>query len=629
MYNSYFGFREKPFKLVPNPDYLFLSQSHEIALAHLTYATDQGDGFVVITGEVGTGKTTLCRNYLESLDEKTASAYIFNPRLESAQLLASICGEFGIQTEETRINVLLDLLNNYLIKQNAAGFKVVVLIDEAQGLSIENLELVRMLSNLETTRSKLLQIILVGQPELADQLDSYELRQLAQRISLHYHLCPLTAKESEAYIQHRLGIATQRRATLFTTNACRSAYHYSGGIPRLINIVCDRALLLAYSHNRPRVTRKIMQAAIRELLARGQARKSMRHWPYLIGGSALLFLAALALALFVWHSRPAGNLHQQQAGSYQNPIAGKDAGNLSSLNVVPAPETDKSIAGAVDRSPEDQTAVAANVADSVGTEPSQQSLSTIVPAEATLPGPVETQTTAAEMDSALNSPPDQARSAAGHMTLPALIERLDTRSSRKNAVHELLSLWDQPRPNVDLLPDQLKDPVFIDLAARQYGLRAYVSPLDWGLIEKIGFPAILTLKKKASGADVYLALVAKDGDHLRVSAGQDASAVDTDIESIEGYVTGPMYIFWKNTLGFDMLIGNGANENAVLGVQHLLRQIGYDQVPISSVFDRSTRAAVVAFQKKNNLDADGLVGPLTKIMLLREAGASDRPHLAN
>ena len=629
MYNSYFGFREKPFKLVPNPDYLFLSQSHEIALAHLTYATDQGDGFVVITGEVGTGKTTLCRNYLESLDEKTASAYIFNPKLESAQLLASICGEFGIQTGETRINGLLDLLNNYLIKQNAAGFKVVVLIDEAQGLSIENLELVRMLSNLETTRSKLLQIILVGQPELADKLDSYELRQLAQRISLQYHLCPMTAKESEAYIQHRLGIATQRQTTLFTADACRSAYHYSGGIPRLINIVCDRALLLAYSHNRPRVTRKVMQAAIRELLARGQAQKNLRYRPYLIGGSAFLFLAALALAIFAWQSRPARHLPPQPAGSVRNPIAGKDARNLSSLNAVPAPEPDGTMAGPIDRSLQDQAAVAAHVADIVGTEPLRQSLSTVVPAEATLPGPVENQPTAAETDPALNLPPGQVQSASGLMTLPVLIDSLDARSSRKNAVHELLSLWGQPRPNVDLLPDQLKDPVFIDLAARQYGLRAYASPLNWGLIEKIGFPAILTLKKNASGKDVYLTLLGKDGGHLRVSSGQNAPAVDTDIESIGGYVTGPMYIFWKNTLGFDMLIGGGADKNAVLGVQHLLRQIGYDQVPISSVFDRSTRAAVVAFQKKNNLDADGLVGPLTKIMLLREAGAGDRPHLAN
>jgi general secretion pathway protein A len=277
MYNSYFGFREKPFKLVPNPEYLFLSKSHEIALAHLTYATEQGEGFVVITGEVGTGKTTLCRNYLDGLDASTSSAYIFNPKLEPAQLLASICQEFGINTGKTTIKALLDLLNNFLIEQNAVGNKVVVLIDEAQGLSVENLELIRMLSNLETTRSKLLQIILVGQPELGDQLDSYELRQLSQRISLSYHLSPLSARESEAYIQHRLGIATQRQADLFTANACRSAYHYSGGIPRLINIVCDRALLLAYSHNRPKVNRTIMQAAIRELLSRGQAQPAKRQ----------------------------------------------------------------------------------------------------------------------------------------------------------------------------------------------------------------------------------------------------------------------------------------------------------------------------------------------------------------
>ena len=209
-----------------------------------------------------------------------------------------------------------------------------------------------------------------------------------------------------------------------------------------------------------------------------------------------------------------------------------------------------------------------------------------------------------------------------------MIDSLDTRSSRMLAVHAMLSLWGQPRPNVELLPTQLEDPVFIDLAARQYGLRAYVSQLDWTLIEKIDFPVILTMKKPASGKEVYLTLAGKDGRNLQLSTDENMSSMSTDIESIGGYLTGQMFIFWRNTLGFDMLVGYGADQNAVLGVQHLLRQIGYDQVGLSSVFDPITRAAVMAFQKKHSLDADGLVGPLTKIMLLRESGAGDMPRLS-
>ncbi|MEJ2038942.1 MAG: AAA family ATPase [Desulfosarcinaceae bacterium] len=301
MYNSYFGFREKPFKLVPNPDYLFLSKSHEVSLAHLTYATDQGDGFVVITGEVGTGKTTLCRIFLERLDNETESAYIFNPNLDSVELLTSICNEFGIQTKLSTVKGLLDVLNNYLITKNKEGRKVILLIDEAQNLTIENLEMVRMLSNLETTRSKLLQIVLVGQPELRDKLDSYELRQLSQRISLSCHLTPLSAKETEGYIGHRINIAAQRSLELFTAGACRKIYQYTTGIPRLINIACDRALLSAYSLNRKNVTAAIAATAIRELSNRGRAPRAGFGWKYIAWG-ALACLVSLTLGIWVMKS---------------------------------------------------------------------------------------------------------------------------------------------------------------------------------------------------------------------------------------------------------------------------------------------------------------------------------------
>jgi general secretion pathway protein A len=651
MYNSYFGFREKPFKLVPNPDYLFLSKSHEIALAHLTYATEQGEGFAVITGEVGTGKTTLCRNYLESLDANTSSAYIFNPKLESAQLLASICQEFGIKTGATTIKALLDLLNSFLIEQNAAGKNVVVLIDEAQGLSIENLELMRMLSNLETTRSKLLQIILVGQPELGDQLDSHELRQLAQRISLNYHLVPLSAKESEAYIRHRLSIASQGQAALFTVNACRSVYHYSRGIPRLINIVCDRALLLAYSHSHPKVNRKVVQAAIRELQSRGQVQTDRRQWSFLMGGGLLLFVASVAIAGLIWRERQAGRPIAQVVPSGGIVVAKVPPmeGSSTAKNGIPAGPAVELSNEPVQTNHADGRVAAPALPAASGTfestapagqppggstldepqtqdSPSPLAVSVASPLPTSgQPAPEPSAIAASVPSSVAPGPPagnfDKARSA-----LSAALEGMDARSSRKTAVTELLTIWGQPRPNVDLLPQQLKDPEFIELSARQYEMRAYAAPWRLSLVERLDLPAILTLRHPVSGEPVYLTLTGINGSNLRLSIGE-SRPIETSLVALEPQLTGQMYVFWRNTLEFDMIIGYGANNWAVLEVQRLLRQIGYDAVLLSSVFDDSTKAAVQSFQRKKGLNDDGLVGPLTKIMLLKEAGTEAMPRL--
>jgi len=271
MYNKFFGFKEKPFKLVPNPAYLFLSKSHEEALAYLNYAISQGDGFVKIIGEVGTGKTTLCRAFLESLNDFTEAAYIFNPKLGPKQLLKTIQDEFGLRSESDTIKDLIDDLNAFLMIKKGEGKKVVLLIDEAQNLSKNVLEQLRLLSNLETNQDKLLQIILVGQPELAEMLNTHELRQIGQRITLSYHLLPLSAKETKGYIEYRIGKAAQKQGVKFEVSAVRQIYKFSGGIPRLINIVCDRSLLTAFVLNQKKISGAVARAAIRELASRGSA----------------------------------------------------------------------------------------------------------------------------------------------------------------------------------------------------------------------------------------------------------------------------------------------------------------------------------------------------------------------
>ena len=293
MYENFFSFSEKPFKLVPNPAYLFLSKSHEEALAHLNYALAQGDGFVEITGEVGTGKTTLCRSFLENLDDRTIAAYIFNPRLGPKQLIKTINDELGIKYDMDNTKDLIDKLNAFLMRQKAKRKKVILLIDEAQNLSRNILEQLRLLSNLETNKEKLIQIILVGQPELSDILDSHELRQLGQRITLRYHLTPLTFKETAEYIKFRINIAARNAGIKFDRSAYRQIYKYSSGIPRVINIACDRALLTAFGLSQHKISGSIARASIKELKSRGAKKK----YDFIYGNMPIAIFAAMALVL--------------------------------------------------------------------------------------------------------------------------------------------------------------------------------------------------------------------------------------------------------------------------------------------------------------------------------------------
>lgn len=267
MYLSYFGLTEPPFSIAPDPRYLYMSQRHQEALAHLLYGVKAGGGFVLLTGEVGAGKTTVCRCLLEQIPESCDVAYVFNPKQTVLELLSSICKELHIVCPfgNSSAKVFVDCINDYLLTAHAKGRHTVLIIDEAQNLSADVLEQMRLLTNLETSQHKLLQIILLGQPELAEMLVRPELRQLAQRIIARYHLDPLAKNEVAAYVQHRLAVSgTQKQ--LFPNALMPLLHRLSGGIPRLINVLCDRALLGAYVQNKERVTRAILQQAAREVL---------------------------------------------------------------------------------------------------------------------------------------------------------------------------------------------------------------------------------------------------------------------------------------------------------------------------------------------------------------------------
>lgn len=273
---------------------MFMSERHQEGLAHLLYGINQGGGFVALTGEVGTGKTTLCHCLLQQLPDNVDIALILNPKLTAQELLATICDELGISHAGFAAKQLIDAINQYLLAAYAQGRRTVLLIDEAQNLSLEVLEQIRLLTNLETSKAKLLQIILVGQPELNTLLSRQDLRQLNQRITARYHLLPLSLEETRAYIWHRLRVCKGNHR-LFNPASIRKIYQYSQGVPRLINILCDRALLGAYATNAREISPAIIRRAAQEVL--GPAR-SPRHW---FAATAVLLALGAWVGLLFWH----------------------------------------------------------------------------------------------------------------------------------------------------------------------------------------------------------------------------------------------------------------------------------------------------------------------------------------
>ncbi len=295
MYTDHFGLTEAPFSIAPNPQYLYMSSRHRDALAHLLYGVQSDGGFILLTGEVGTGKTTLCRCLLQQVPTDVDTAFVLNPRVSVTELLASVCDEFGISyPTDASVKILVDQLNAFLLECHANNRKAVLIIDEAQNLSRDLLEQLRLLTNLETNERKLLQIILLGQPELLEMLDNRDLRQFSQRITARFHLEALNQTETEDYVAHRMSIAGGS-GRVFTRAAMRRVYRISKGIPRVINLICDRALLGSYVEDKTEVTPTIVSKAAREVLGIEQRNRKNRSLKMAGVGTLLLFLLGLLL----------------------------------------------------------------------------------------------------------------------------------------------------------------------------------------------------------------------------------------------------------------------------------------------------------------------------------------------
>ena len=575
MYKKFFGLEENPFKLAPNPSYLFLSKSHEEALAHLNYAVSNEDGFGKITGEVGTGKTTLCRAFLEYLDEKIEAAYIFNPNLTSLQLLKSINQEFGIPSEADNTKDLIDALNTFLIAKKAREKKVILLIDEAQNLSRNVLEQLRLLSNLETNQSKLLQIILVGQPELDRLLDSPTLRQLKQRISVSCRLLPLTMRETEAYIQHRISVASRKPSVLFPRSAVRKIYKYSNGIPRLINIACDRILLTAFSLGQNRLSNTVTNSAIKELVSKGKN----GHPRFFSRVTGILTAAILGVVLLL--------MWMNQQNIIETFVSKREPEPQPTLVRLPVPD--------------DLTSVVAPPASV----------------------PIESST--------VTAPPQPAEKGADVIweweVFEQALKRMDQLTTRQAAIVSALKRWN---PNI-VLHSNLKsvrdDHTFFQLTAQRNDMLVQRVPGNLDLLQRLNLPAILEFLPLGLNIPVYLTVHNINDEKILMSENREGKRFALKTSDIRNYWEGIAYVPWKDFYGCTGEIPTYAPEASVKALKLLLKDIGYSDLEINSIYDDQTKQAVVEIQKKNGLPQDGVVGPFTKIILYNELKSIKIPKI--
>ncbi len=440
MYLPFFGLNEKPFAITPDPRYLYLSERHAEALAHLLYGIKEAGGFVQLTGEVGTGKTTIIRSLLAQTPKDAEIALILNPRMTAPEFLLTLCEEIGIGVPDDAIGSgkdLVAILNDYLLRAHGGGRRVVLVVDEAQNLAPEVLEQVRLLTNLETNTQKLLQIILIGQPELRELLARNELRQLAQRITGRYHLDPLSSDETTAYVRHRLRVAGAT-TDIFTPLALSEVYRLSGGVPRVINVICDRALLGAYTQDRHRVTPSLVRGAAEEVFGR---RIVPRWLPW-----AATAATAVALAAGIWALWP--------IAPWNNPS--RDA-------AAATPQTATSI---------ERTA--------------QRTAQRAAPTIAVTNGAATAVTAAAA-----TSTPATAASTATTPSLAALLERYKAETDPDNAFTQLFRLWKASYVAGEVDPCT---------QAQQQGLQCLMQRGSFGQLRHYNRPAILMLNDDKGGA---------------------------------------------------------------------------------------------------------------------------------
>lgn len=563
MYAQFFGLQQDPFAIAPDPRYLFLSERHREALAHLLYGLEAGGGFVLLSGEIGTGKTTVCRHFLEQVPANCQVAYIFNPKLTVLELLQTICDEFGLKVAPqgsgpATVKDYIDPLNEFLLASHAQGRNSLLVIDEAQNLAVDVLEQLRLLTNLETSQRKLLQIVLIGQPELRELLARPEMEQLAQRIVARFHLGPLTEVESVHYMAHRLAVAGMTGPLPFGRAATRRIHQLTRGVPRRINLLCDRALLGAYAQGQSVVDRKLVDAAAQEVFL-PRAATGGSGWRRL-SPIATLAWVGLGVTLLV------GVLTAVWLGTRQQPARTEAASNAATQSGI---DNSKQRSAKNDKS-EQLAAISTHSGASA-------------PATSASPGPAPV--------------------AASNLAALTLLRDED------QAWRELAPLWG--------LPPSAEPPC---QAAARAQTPCFKGNTSLALIRQLARPGIVTLyddKKQP-----FYALLTGLGDHsARLQV--DGKPYSLPLATLANLWRGEFATFWRAPPGFG---GKGLGEAgpAVDWLAQQLARFNAQPPPTGAqTLDATLRGRIQAFQLAQGLQPDGRPGPMTLMQLNRTAGVAE------
>ena len=589
MYLRHFGLTQEPFSIAPDPRFLFMSERHREALAHLRFGLQSGGGFVVLTGEIGAGKTTVCRCILEQIPQQCNVAYLFNPKLTARELLQSVCADFGIEptsdpTQPTSTKRHVDALNAFLLKAHAAGQHNVLIIDEAQRLSLALLEQLRLLTNLETNERKLLQIVLIGQPELRPMLARPELEQLTQRVVARFHLGTLSAAETEQYVRHRLAVAGLAGAIPFEAAALRRIHALSRGVPRRINLLCDRALLGGYAEGRTHIDRATVEQAGREVFGDERAAATIgpvqARWLLIGAGAATALAASALLAWSALRERPA---------ALPTTAAAPAAAAASSTPSAAASTRAPALSGSA-------SVNAVALGSNPNPAPSADAVTSVVAG-----GAVAAATAAPATPAPITLSPAQ------------FGEQLMRAAAVEGAAWQQLGeAWGQARQEGDACA-----------SLRAQGLQCFKRRGSLALLRTLDRPAILPLYTDASEAR-YVILEGLSATSASVRIG--GQAVQVPLAELAARWREEFGVLWRLPPKARISAAGGAVavDPTWLGRQLArARQPGApDATPAAAADAATLKAQVQAFQRASGLTADGQVGAVT-LMLLARIGDQD------
>jgi general secretion pathway protein A len=614
MYEEFYGFRDSPFRLTPDPNYLFLSSNHQEALGHLLFGVSEGNGVVVITGEIGTGKTTLLRTLVRNLDTQTTVAYIFNPALSALELLQTINTDLGLSATSTSKKELIDELNRFLLEQQAAGRRVVVIIDEAQDLEPGVLEQLRLLSNLETEREKLLHIVLVGQPELRSILARPDLAQLDQRVTLRWHLGPMNDEETAGYVRHRLRVAADGREPVrFTPGALRQVYRFSRGVPRVINVLCHRALLISYTHEERQISQAVIRQAAKELRSSEPEGRRLLSWRTLALAASLLVLLAGGLFFVVLPHGWMPALTPWNPAATRVAFVGTQQGESTES---PSPQ------------PASSSSPQATDLASSSTDPQQP--------EATpdLSGTATTETTAVTTETIAT--PGTEDNLVTTDTFLQELQRSELIDSAVHATNGLLHTW-----GADSLRGGEWQNGALDLTTIARSRHLEYLPVNGTLnfLSLLDLPVIMELMTPARQEMRFVLLLGITNDRCRILLDRER---EVPIQAISENWFGKAHLFWKDfeNLGFVLTVGSvGQNVRRLHTLLSKVQELHEAELSAAGqmterltllnreTFSKQTEQVVARFQKANRLAPDGVVGPLTMILLYKSLPGYSRPSL--